>query len=161
MLQTNCSCRFRHRQGEQQHPRRRFHPRRNLAQPQTATRAEGSPPRRRTPAPRFGPHGQALRKGSGLSGRLGWPLCSLSQLSPEDLSPAHGLGSVTPGLVPLADDLAKLHPPLLHLLQPPHAPGPTKPLFEPTPPLFAPTPLPPAPAHRRVAEGSKTEQEKP
>jgi hypothetical protein len=51
-----------------------------------------------------------------LSGHLGWPLCSLSQLSPEDLSPAHGLGSVTPGLVLLADDLAKLQPPLLHLL---------------------------------------------
>jgi hypothetical protein len=44
------------------------------------------------------------------------PLRSLSQLSPEDISPAHGLGSVTPGFVPLADDLAKLQPPLLHLL---------------------------------------------
>jgi hypothetical protein len=43
-----------------------------------------------------------------MSERLGWPLCSLSQLSPEDLSLAHGLGSMTPGLVPLADDLAKL-----------------------------------------------------
>jgi hypothetical protein len=116
MLQTNCSCRFRHRQGEEQHPRRHCHPRRNLARPQTATQAEGSPPRRRTPAPRWGPHGQVLRKGSGPSGRLRWPLRSLSQLSPEDLSPAHGLGSVTPGLVPLADDLAKLQPPLLHLL---------------------------------------------
>jgi hypothetical protein len=62
------------------------------------------------------PHGQVLRKGSGPSGRLGWPLRSLSQLSHEDLSPAHGLGIVTPGLVPLADDLAKLQPPLLHLL---------------------------------------------
>jgi hypothetical protein len=50
------------------------------------------------------------------SGRLGWPLRSLSQLSPEDLGPAHGLGSMTPGLVPLADNLAKLLPPLLHLL---------------------------------------------
>jgi hypothetical protein len=80
------------------------------------TRAEGSPPRRKTPPPRLGPHGQALRKGPGPSGRLGWPLRSLSQLSPEDLSPAQGLGSVTPGLVPLADDLAKLQPPLLHLL---------------------------------------------
>jgi hypothetical protein len=50
------------------------------------------------------------------SGRLGWPLRSLSQLSPEDLSPAHGLGSVTPGLVPLADNLAMLQPPPLHLL---------------------------------------------
>jgi hypothetical protein len=64
----------------------------------------------------LGPHGQVLRKGSGPSGRLSWRLRSLSQLSPEDLSPAHGLGSMTPGLVPLADDLAKLQPPLPHLL---------------------------------------------
>jgi hypothetical protein len=64
----------------------------------------------------LGPHGQVLRKGSGPSGRLSWPLRSLSQLSPEDLSPAHGLSSMTLGLVPLADDLAKLQPPLLHLL---------------------------------------------
>jgi hypothetical protein len=77
---------------------------------------EGSPPRRRTPTPRLGPHGQVLRKGSGPSGRLSWLLRSLSQLSPEDLTLAHGLGSVTPGLVPLADGLAKLQPPLLHLL---------------------------------------------
>jgi hypothetical protein len=77
---------------------------------------EGSPPRRRTPAPRLGPHSPGLRQGPGPSGHLGWPLRSLSQLSPEDLSPAHGLGSVTPGLVPLADDLAKPQPPLLHLL---------------------------------------------
>jgi hypothetical protein len=62
------------------------------------------------------PHGQVLCKGSGPSGRLGWPLRSLSQLPPEDLSPAHGLGSKTPGLVPLADNLAKLQPPLPHLL---------------------------------------------
>jgi hypothetical protein len=116
ILQTNCSCRFRHRQREQQHPRRRFHPRRNLAQPRTAIRAEGSPPQGKTPAPRSGPHSQVLHKGSGPSGRLGWPLRSLSQLSHEDLSPAHGLGSVTSRLVPLADDLAKLQPPPLHLL---------------------------------------------
>jgi hypothetical protein len=64
----------------------------------------------------LGPHGQVLRKGSGPSGRLGSPLRSLSQLSPDDLSPAHGLGSTTPGLVPLADDLAKLQPLPLHLL---------------------------------------------
>jgi hypothetical protein len=116
ILQTNCSCRFRHRQGEQQHPWQCFHPRRDLAQPRTVIRVEGFPPQGRTPAPRLGPHGQVLRKGSGPSGRLGWPLRSLSQLSPEDLSPAHGLSSVTPGLVPLADDLAKLQPPPLHLL---------------------------------------------
>jgi hypothetical protein len=97
-------------------PSRCFHLRRNLARPRTATRAEGSPPRRRTPAPRLGHRSQGLRKGSGPSGRLGWPLRSLSQLSPEGISPAHGLGNVTPGLVPLADDLAKLQPPLLHLL---------------------------------------------
>jgi hypothetical protein len=116
ILQTNCSCRFRHRQREQQHPRRRFHLRRNLARPQTAIQVEGSPPRRRTPAPRLGHRSQGLRQGPGPSGHLGGPLRSLSQLSPEDLSPAHGLGSVTPGLVPLANDLAKLQPPLLHLL---------------------------------------------
>jgi hypothetical protein len=67
ILQTNYSCRFRHRQREQQHPRRRFHPRRNLAQPRTAIRAEGSPPQGKTPAPRLGPHDQVLRKGSGPS----------------------------------------------------------------------------------------------
>jgi hypothetical protein len=66
--------------------------------------------------PCLGPHGQVLRKGSGPSGRLGWPLRSLSQLSPKDLSPTHGLGNMTSGLVLLADDLAKLQPPLLHLL---------------------------------------------
>jgi hypothetical protein len=64
----------------------------------------------------LGHRSQNLRKGSGPSRRLSWPLRSLNQLSPEDLSPAHGLGSVTPGLVPLADDLAKLQPLLLHLL---------------------------------------------
>jgi hypothetical protein len=97
-------------------PRRRFHHRRNLARPRTATRAEGSPPRRRTPTPRLGPHSPGLHQGPGPSRHLGWPLRSLSQLSPGDLSPAHGLGSMTPRLVPLADDLAKLQPPLLHLL---------------------------------------------
>jgi hypothetical protein len=116
MLQTNCSCRFRHRQREQQHPRRCFHLRRNLARPRTTTRAEGSPPRRRTPAPRLGHRSQGLHKGPGPSRHLDRPLRSLSQLSPEDISPAHGLGSVTLRLVPLADDLAKLQPPLQPLL---------------------------------------------
>jgi hypothetical protein len=45
MLQTNWSCRFGHRQGEQQHPRRCFHPRRNLAWPRTATQGKGPPPK--------------------------------------------------------------------------------------------------------------------
>jgi hypothetical protein len=115
-LQTNSPCRFRHQQREPQHPRRRLHLRRNLAQPRTATQAEGSPPRRRTPAPSSGHHSQALRKGLGPGKHLERLLRSLSQLSPEDISPAHGLGSVTLGMVPLADDLAKLQPPPLHLL---------------------------------------------
>jgi hypothetical protein len=56
-----------------------------------------------------------------------------------------------------ADVLAKLQLLLPHLPRPgkPPAPGLTKSLFEPTPPPSAPTPLPPAPAHRRAAEGSK------
>jgi hypothetical protein len=115
-LQTNSPCRFRHQQREQQHPRRRLHLRRNLARPRTAARAEGSPPRRRTPAPSSGHHSQGLRKGPGPGRYLDRPLRSLSHLSPEDISPAHGLGSMTPRLVPLADDLAKLQPLLLHLL---------------------------------------------
>jgi hypothetical protein len=93
-----------------------FHLRWNLARPRTATRAVGSPPRRRTPAPRLGHRSQGLRKGPDPSRHLDRPLRSLSQLSPEDISLAHGLGSVTPRLVQLADDLAKLQPPLQHLL---------------------------------------------
>jgi hypothetical protein len=50
------------------------------------------------------------------SRRLDRPLRSLSQLSPEDISPAHGVGSPTPGLVPPVDDLARFQPPLLRLL---------------------------------------------
>jgi hypothetical protein len=116
ILQTNCPCRFRHQQREQQHPRCRLRLQRDLARPRTATRAEGSPPRRRMPAPRSRHHSQGLRKAPGPSRHLDRPLRSLSQLSPEDISPAHGLGSVTPGLVPLVDALAKLQLPLLHLL---------------------------------------------
>jgi hypothetical protein len=46
---------LRHRQGEEQHARRHFHPRQKPARPRAATRAEGPPPRRRKPAPRLGP----------------------------------------------------------------------------------------------------------
>jgi hypothetical protein len=67
-------------------------------------------------APRLGHRSQGLLQDPGPSRRLGWPLRSLSQLSPEDISPAHGLGSVTPKLVPLTDDPVRLQPPLLHLL---------------------------------------------
>jgi hypothetical protein len=91
-------------------------PWRNLARPWTATWAEGSPPRRRKPAPSSGHHSQGLRKGPGPGKHLDRPLRSLSQLSPEDISPAHGLSSLTRGLIPPADDLARFQPPLLHLL---------------------------------------------
>jgi hypothetical protein len=47
---------------------------------------------------------------------LDQPLRSPSQLSPEDLSPAHGFGGLAPGLVLLTSDLAKPQLPLLHLL---------------------------------------------
>jgi hypothetical protein len=118
---------------------------------------EGSPPRRKMSAPRLGHHRQGLLQELGPRRRLVRPLRGLSQLSPEDTSPAHGLGSPTPGLVPPADDPARLRPPLLRLL----GLGRRSPLFEPTPPLSMLTPLPPAPAHRRAAEGSLTKQEKP
>jgi hypothetical protein len=72
----------------------------------------GSPPRRKMSAPRR----QGLLQEPGPSRRLDRPLHSLSQLSLEDISPTHGLGSPTPGLVPPADDLARFQPPLLRLL---------------------------------------------
>jgi hypothetical protein len=81
-----------------------------------AAPSASSPPRRRRPAPGSGHHSQGLRKGPGPGKHLDRPLRSLSQLSLEDISPAHGLGSLTPGLVPLADDLARFQPPLLHPL---------------------------------------------
>jgi hypothetical protein len=109
---------------------------------------EGSPPRRKMSAPRLGHRRRGLLQEPGPSRRLDRPLRSLSQLSPEDISPTHGLGNPTPALVPPVDGLARLWP--------------TKLLFEPTPPLSMLTPLPLAPAHRRAAECfSLTEQEKP
>jgi hypothetical protein len=122
----------------------------------------GSPPQRKISAPRLGHRRQGLLQETDPSRWLDQPLRSLSQLS-EDVSPAHGLGSPTPGLVPPVDDPAWLRPPLLcllslgsHLLL-----GRRSFLFEPTPSLSTLTPLPPALAHRRAAEGSFTEQEKP
>jgi hypothetical protein len=100
----------------------------------------GSPPRRKMSTLCLSHRRHDLLQEPGLSRRLDRPLCSLSQLSPEDASPAHGLGSPTPGLDPPVDDPARLRP--------------TKLLFEPTPPLSTLTLLPPALAHRRAAEGS-------
>jgi hypothetical protein len=106
---------------------------------------EGFPPRRKMSASRLSHRRQGLLQEPGPSRRLDRPSQSLSQLSPEDISPAHGLGSPTPGLVPPVDDPARFQPPLLL--------GRRRLLFEPTPPLSVLTPLPPAPAHRRAAEG--------
>jgi hypothetical protein len=140
--------------GGQQHPRRRLHPRRNPTRPLTSNMVGGSPPRRKMSAPRLGHRRQGPLQEPGPSRRLDQPLRSLSQLTPEDISSAHGLGSPTPGLVPPVDDLARFQPPLLRLL------GLGSPLLlsrrsfllQPTPPLSTLTPLPPAPAHRRAAE---------
>jgi hypothetical protein len=70
----------------------------------------GSPLRRTTSAPRPGHRRQGLLQESGPSRRLGRPPRSLSQLSPEDTCPAHGLGNPTPALVPPVDGLARLRP---------------------------------------------------
>jgi hypothetical protein len=77
----------------------------------------GSPPQRKMSAQRLGHRRRGLLQEPGPSRRLDRPLRSLSQLSPEDISPAHGLGNPTPALVPLVDGPARLRP--------------TKPLFEP------------------------------
>jgi hypothetical protein len=76
----------------------------------------GSPPQRKMSAPRLGHRRQGLLQEPGPSRRLGWPLRSRSQLSPEDISPTHGLGSPILGLVPPVDDLATFQLPLLRLL---------------------------------------------
>jgi hypothetical protein len=71
---------------------------------------EGSPLRRTTSAPRLGHHRQGLLQKSDPSRRLGRPPRSLSQLSPEDTSPAHGLGNSTLALVPPVDGPTRLRP---------------------------------------------------
>jgi hypothetical protein len=76
----------------------------------------GFPPRRKMSAPRLGHRRQGLLQEPGPSRQLDWPLRSLSQLSPRDISPAHGLGSPTPGSVPLVDNPTSFQPPLLRLL---------------------------------------------
>jgi hypothetical protein len=99
----------------------------------------GSPPRRKMSAPLLGHRRRGLLQEPGPSRRLDRPLHSLSQQSPEDISPAHGLGNLTPALVPPVDGPTRLRP--------------TKFLLQPIPPLSMLTPLPLAPAHHRAAEG--------
>jgi hypothetical protein len=115
----------------------------------------GSPPQRKTSAPRLGHRRQGLLQKPGPSRRLDRLLRSLSQLSPEDISPAYGLGNPTPALVPPVDDLARFQPPLLRLLGlgSPLLLGRRSFLLQLTPPPSTLTLLPPAPAHRRAAEG--------
>jgi hypothetical protein len=109
----------------------------------------GSSPRRNLSAPRLGHRRSGLLREPGSSRRLDWLLRSLSQLSPEDVSPAHGLGNPTPAL-------AGQWTARLGFDRPVDSPArlrPTKLLFEPTLPLSMLAPLPPALAHRRAAEG--------
>jgi hypothetical protein len=70
----------------------------------------GSPLRRTTSAPRPGHRRQGLIQESGSGRQLGQPPRSLSQLSPEDISPARGLGNSTPASVPPVDGPARLRP---------------------------------------------------
>jgi hypothetical protein len=70
----------------------------------------GSPLRRKTSSSRPGHRRPGLLRESGPSRRLGWPPRGLGQLSPEDISPARGLGRSTPVSVPLTDDPARLRP---------------------------------------------------
>jgi hypothetical protein len=98
---------------------------------------------------------QGLLQEPGPSRQLDRPLRSLSQLSPEDISLAHGLDNPTPGLVLPVDDLARSQPPLLRLLGlgSPLLLGRQSFLLQPTPSLSTLTSLPPALTHRRAAEG--------
>jgi hypothetical protein len=68
----------------------------------------GSLLRRTTSAPRPGRCRQGLLQESGSSRQLGRPPRSLSQLSPEGISLARGLGNSTPASVPPVDGPARL-----------------------------------------------------
>jgi hypothetical protein len=63
-----------------------------------------------TSAPRSSHRRQGLLQEPDPSRRLGRRPRSLSQLSLEDTSPAHGLGNPTPALVPPVDGPARLRP---------------------------------------------------
>jgi hypothetical protein len=70
----------------------------------------GSPLRRTTSAPRPDHRRRGFLQESGSSRRLGRPPRSLSQLSPEDISPTRGISDSTPASVPPVDDPARLRP---------------------------------------------------
>jgi hypothetical protein len=97
-------------EGEQQHPRRQLHLRQSPTEPRTATwakdlRSEG----RRQHHARAITARVSSRDPARADGSAGRPEAS-SQLSLEDTSPAHGLGNLTPALVPPVDGPARLQP---------------------------------------------------
>jgi hypothetical protein len=97
-------------EGEQQHPRRQLHLRQSFDRASNGNTVGGSPLRRTTSAPRLGHRCQGLLQESGPSRRLGRPPRSLSQLSPEDIGPAHGHDNSTPALVLPVDGPVRLRP---------------------------------------------------
>jgi hypothetical protein len=127
-------------EGEQQHPRRQLHLRRSLTEPQTATRAKDlrSEGRRQR-------HARAIaarvffRNPARADGSAGRPEASAS-CPPR--TPARLMASAT-----------RLRRWSRQWTARPGS-GRRSLLFEPTLPLSTLTPLPPAPAHRRAAEGS-------
>jgi hypothetical protein len=134
-------------EGEQQHPRRQLHLRRSPTEPWTATRSEDL-----RSEGRHQHHARAIAarvssrdpaRADGSAGR------AEASASCPPRTPARLVASATAqASVPPVDGPTRLWP--------------TKLLFEPTLPLSMLTPLPPAPAHRRAAEGFPlTKQEKP
>jgi hypothetical protein len=107
---------------------------------------EGSPRpwglhRRTTSAPRPGHRRQGLLQEPGLSRRLGWSPRSLSHLAvPRGHQPGSWPRQPDSSAGPASG-------------RPGQAPADEAPFFEPTSPLSVLTPLPPAPVHRRAAEG--------
>jgi hypothetical protein len=110
ILQANRSCRLRRRWRGAAAPSASTPPSAKSDRASDGNTCEGSLLRRTTSAPRPGHRRQGLLQEPGPSRRLGRPTQSLSQLSPEDTSPAHGLGNSTPVLVPPVDGPARLRP---------------------------------------------------
>jgi hypothetical protein len=73
-----------------------------------------SPLRRTTSSPRPGHRCQGLLREPDPSGRLGRSPLGLGQPSSEGASPTRGFGCLTPALVPLTDDPARLRPTRFH-----------------------------------------------
>jgi hypothetical protein len=138
-LQINCSCRIRHQQGEQQHPRHRLHLRRSPTQPRTATRSED------------------LHLEGTCQHHVWAIVAGVSSMNPAraDGSTGHSVASASCPPRTSARLMASATRLRCRSRQWTARPGSGRRslLFEPTLPLSMLTPLPPAPAHRRVAEG--------